>query len=166
MFFGTALHETQAAVAVISQMIAPAIFILACGNLLNSAQVRVGRVVDRARALLEDLPSTGETSAERSFILEELDIYRRRSSYLESAMTSMYAAIAIFVGSSLLVAINVLVPQILWLPTITTVLGALFLLFGSMQSLLEVRLATGMLRVEIERRSINEPAGSLPATKR
>jgi hypothetical protein len=145
------IKETQAAVAVISQMIAPAIFIMASGNLVNSTQARIGRIVDRARALLVQLESIDAPSARWTDLTRELDIYRRRSMHLERAMMAFYGAIATFVLSSLIVGLSVIVPYLVWVPTITTGVGAILLLAGSMSSLFEVRLAAGMLRTEIER---------------
>jgi hypothetical protein len=132
-------------------MITPAIFILACGNLLSSAQVRVGRIVDRARALIVELEST-TAPAEREFVIGQLDLYRRRSMALERAMGFLYGSIACFVVSSLLVALTVVLPQLVILPTITTVAGAVLVLAGAMNALAEMRMANGLLRAEIERR--------------
>lgn len=151
MWLAPYLHQTQEAVAIISQMITPAIFILACGNLVSSTQIRVGRIVDRARVLIAQLDEETDES-EREFAIAQLDLYRRRSTYLERAMEFFYSSIAIFVVSSLLIAFTVVFPQLVILPTLTTVFGAVLVFLGAMNALSEMRLATGLLRAEIDRR--------------
>ncbi len=126
-------------VAIISQMITPAIFILACGNLVGSGIARLVRVVDRVREMASKLS------------VADLASFKRRAIYLERALIAYYGAIALFVVSSLLIALTVAYPTILFVPTITTILGAFSVLYGAMNSLLEVRIAAGMLRQEIER---------------
>lgn len=48
-------HVQSPALAIISAMITPAILILASGNLVNSTLTRLGRIVDRTRALIDRL---------------------------------------------------------------------------------------------------------------
>ena len=67
-------------------------------------------------------------------------------------MGFLYGSIACFVVSSLLVALTVVLPQLVILPTITTVAGAVLVLAGAMNALAEMRMANGLLRAEIERR--------------
>ncbi len=151
MLFGLALHQTASAVAIIAQMITPAIFILACGNLLASTVSRVARVFDRSRVLIDEARTHTAHSTEHVFLRAELEIYKRRAYALEYAMTLYYTAIGFFVAASLFVAISVIAPVVAWLPTALTVVGALLVLGGSIASLIEVRLATGAVRSLIDR---------------
>ena len=151
MLFGIAMNQTASTVAIIAQMITPAIFILACGNLLGSTTNRVARVFDRSRSLIEEARGHTAQSSEHEFIRQELEIYKKRAYALEYAMTFFYAAIGFFVAASLFVAISVAVPELVWLPTALTVIGALLVLAGSIASLIEVRLATGVVRALIDR---------------
>ena len=149
MFLAPFLHESAAVVAIISQMITPAIFILATGNLIGGGMTRLGRVVDRARALVPQLPQdkTTQAYAQARIILES---YKRRSSALEAALTAYYAAVGLFVAASLFVAISAFATALVGVPTILTVIGALLVFAGAMSSLAEIRIATGHVRKEID----------------
>lgn len=144
-------------VAVISQMITPAIFILAAGNLINGAITRVGRIVDRTRAYFtraRELHAT-DPIAYRA-LLSELQILKRRSAAVEFALAMYYAAIGMFVAASLSVALDVFTGgRVPWLATGLTILGACAVFAGSMAMLVEVRLATGTLRREIDREMLD-----------
>ncbi len=151
MLYGLAMNQTGSAVAIIAQMITPAIFILACGNLVASTVTRVARVVDRSRLLLDESHAHTAQSEAHTFIAAELDVYKRRAELLEGALTYYYAAIGTFVLASLFVAISALVSAVLWIPTALTVIGAILVLLGALGSLREVRLATGTTRKLIDR---------------
>ena len=150
VFLTPYLHESQAAVAIISQMITPAIFILATGNLINVNVSRLGRIVDRTRLLLSQLPDARQNPGDYAKISNTLKTYRRRSAALEYGLTAYYIAVACFVLASLFVALSVLEPHLVALPTILSVIGALFVLLGSGGALCEIRIATGLLRKEID----------------
>jgi hypothetical protein len=137
VLFSSLTHQMGGVVAIISQMITPAIFILACGNLVVSTMTRVARIVDRVRA-------AGSTMDDF-----ELNLYSRRSVLVERALVSYYAAIALFVLSSLLIALSIIIPELVLVPTAVTILGAIAVFAGAMNSLLEVRLAAGLVRHEI-----------------
>ena len=130
-------HEMGGVVAIISQMITPAILILACGNLVGSSLIRIGRVVDRVRALGTQMNDP------------QLDVYLRRARHLERALIAYYGAIALFVLSSLLIALSIVFPAFLLVPTIVTIVGAFSVLYGAVQSLLEIRISAGDLLREI-----------------
>jgi hypothetical protein len=153
MGFSIALGQTAPIVALIAQMITPAIFILATGNLVNSAMARIGRVFDRARALIERAKEARESGDHATFELmqEELRSYRHRADWLDRALTFYYVAIGLFVLASLSIALNALIgDRLAYAPAIITVLGAMSLLGGSLAILTEARLATGVLRREID----------------
>ena len=153
MLFNLTGHQSAAVVAVISQMITPAIFILATGNLINGAFTRVGRIVDRTRQYFtraRELRDTDPSAFQE--ILEELQIYKRRSAVVEFALSVYYLAIGLFVAASLSVALDVFSEgRLPWLATALTILGAIAVFSGSIAMLVEVRLATGTLRREIDR---------------
>lgn len=157
MFFSAAIHQSAQVVAVISQMITPAIFILAAGNLINGAITRVGRIVDRTRAYFvraRELHATDPVAYKS--LLAELQILKRRSAVVEFALAVYYAAIGLFVAASLAVALDVFAGgRIPWLATALTIVGACAVFAGSMAMLVEVRLATGTLRREIDRETLD-----------
>ena len=150
MFLTPYLHESSAAVAIISQMITPAIFILATGNLINVNVSRLGRITDRTRMLLAQVPQAAEDPAGHAGASATLRTYSQRATVLEYGLTAYYIAVACFVLASLFVAVSVFAPHLVALPTILSVIGALFVLLGSGGALIEIRIATGRLRRDIE----------------
>lgn len=138
-------------------MITPAIFILATGNLINGALTRVARIVDRTRHFFTRAREIRETDPEGfREILSELQTYKKRSAAVEFALSVYYLAIGLFVAASLSVALDVFGGgRLPWLATILTILGACAVLAGSLSMLVEVRLATGTLRREIDREIVH-----------
>jgi len=71
----------SSAVAVLTAMITPAVLISACGSMILSTSTRLGRVVDRVRALsdkLEELAAKSsnevrETTERQAIIFAQLD---------------------------------------------------------------------------------------------
>ena len=70
-------------VSIISEMITPALLILASGSLLGTVVARLGRVVDRARKIAADLNSDAtkrdETARETMHLLERRETCFERS---------------------------------------------------------------------------------------
>jgi hypothetical protein len=153
MIFGMALRQSAAVVAVISEMITPAIFILATGNLINGSLTRVARIVDRARQQIERANELKDTDPQGFHeILNELQLYKKRSSVAEFALSAYFSAIGLFVAACLSVALDVFSGgRLPWLATALTIVGASAMFAGSIANLIEVRLATGTLRREIDR---------------
>ena len=151
--FSIGMAQGSPITAIIAQMIAPAVFILACGNLLNVTMTRVVRAVDRARALFVEihaLPVDGDNH--REAILAELRLYRTRIDYLQRALSAYHLAIGLFVLASLAVALNGLTHDALpWLPTALTVGGTLTVLVGAIGVFLETRVSTNAMKAEIAR---------------
>ncbi|GAC1402711.1 MAG: DUF2721 domain-containing protein [Candidatus Velthaea sp.] len=138
---------------IISAMITPAILILATGSLVASTLTRLNRAGDRGRALLVelvDLRARGDDAAV-SLHTRWLINYRRRSAIIERALTLFYVAIFLFIGSSLGIAIDDLLKNVVpWLSLVFVLCGALLLFAGTAGLIIETRYATGQLRSEIE----------------
>jgi hypothetical protein len=117
-------------------MITPALFMTANASLIISTSNRVARVVDRVRALnaLSDELSRSASDLDfRSERLAHLDgqlhWMERRARAVRIALTTLYVAFAMFVGTSLSLAVDVLVGQrIAALPTATAMIGVSLLL--------------------------------------
>lgn len=146
-------HTSLPALSIISAMITPAILILASGSLVASTLTRLARIVDRARTLLDRF----EDSLDRkdAFAAENystlLQIYRRRTTYAERALSTFYAAIVFFIASSLAIALDNLLRDIVpWLPVALTVAGVVGLLIGTVSLVFETNMATGILHHEID----------------
>jgi len=151
--------DTEAAIAVLTAMITPAVLISACGSMILSTSSRLGRVVDRVRALSDRL----ETMAERdehspavierqALIFQQLDKLTSRSRILQRCMVVFYMSLGMFVATS--VAIGV-VPftgnqRYSMIPVVLGLAGACFLFYGSVLLILEARLALSTIHAEMD----------------
>ena len=94
--------------SVLSAMITPAVLISACGALILSTSVRLGRVVDRVRALADrfeelSMKDAGEVAlfADRlELTFTQLDWLTSRARHLQRAMTTFYLALGLFVATA------------------------------------------------------------------
>jgi hypothetical protein len=138
---------------ILGAMITPAVLISASGVLVLSTSNRVGRTVDRVRALaaeverLQLLPESGSVSTEskaskRKRLADQLAQLSVRAVLLRSAMTALYSAIGLLVGTSILVGVVALLQwQYSSLPVVVGFAGACALLYASLLLVREARLA-------------------------
>ena len=134
---------------VLGAMITPAVLISASGVLVLSTSNRVGRTVDRVRVLAAEAerlrvsPSrTSTDGSKRKLIGEQLSQLSERAVLLRSAMTALYTAIGLLVGTSILVGIVALLQwKYSFLPVVLGFAGACALLYGSLLLVREARLA-------------------------
>ena len=136
---------------IVSAMITPAILILAAGSLVNTTLVRLGRAVDRSRWLIErgdEYHASGNRNAMR-VTEERLERQLKRAEYSRLALSGYYVAIALFLVSSLAIAINQLVgdPFPMIGPAIV-ILGGIVLLMSTAAVVFEVNISAGTLREE------------------
>src|SRR5439155_21789847 len=105
------MEPFSSALAVLSAMITPAVLISACGTLVLSTSMRLGRIVDRVRDLsdrFEQLPNIGNTEVQlekRSMIMKQLDLSASRARLLQRSLTSLYLAIGLFVSTTVAIGI-------------------------------------------------------------
>lgn len=137
----------------ISAMITPSILILAAGSLVASTLTRLGRIVDRARTLIDRTAEVRATGDETSIhvMMMWLRNYQRRAALTERALQMYYCAIGLFVAGSLAITVDNLTHDSLpWLSLVLVVAGAVCLFFGTAALVVETNIATGTLRSEIE----------------
>jgi hypothetical protein len=152
------MDPLSSALAVLTAMITPAVLISACGALILSTSTRLGRVVDRVRALsdrFEELAANGDNLAliedRRAMTFGQLDKLTSRARVLQRAMTVFYIALGLFVATS--VAIGVVAfagVRFSAVPVALGLIGASFLFYGSMTLIAEARLAGASLRAEMD----------------
>jgi hypothetical protein len=137
----------------ISAMITPAILILAAGSLVASTLVRLGRVVDQTRALIAE----GEQARGSGKMLDLPAIERRmqrqlrRAELARNALWGYYVAIALFLLSSVVLAVDQAThAPFEWLGPSITLLGGLVLMLATLALVVEVGLSAGALREEVE----------------
>src|SRR6185295_3265493 len=147
--------DTESAIAVLTAMITPAVLISACGSMILSTSSRLGRVVDRVRALSDRLETmaareeSGPALAERqASIFNQLDKLTSRARILQRCMVIFYMSLGMFVATSV-------VPftgnqRYNMIPVVLGLAGACFLFYGSILLILEARLALSTIHGEMD----------------
>lgn len=133
---------------VLAAMITPAVLISASGMLVLSTSNRLGRVVDRIRALTDLAEQLPEESADelviekRSLIADQVASLSGRLLNLQNALVIFYASIGLLVASSLTVGLSAAANGTLnVVPIVLALLGATGLMLGAFMLLQEARLA-------------------------
>ncbi|MGH8030805.1 MAG: DUF2721 domain-containing protein [Luteimonas sp.] len=136
--------------AVLTAMLAPAFFLTATASLLVSANTRLARIIDRARALvkeLEDATDDGEGGLIETLLL----LQRRRSRMVLRGSLLLYVAISCFVGTSLTVAGDAFFGyRFGTLPTALAALGVLAMLAASLLLARESSMAVAAIDNEMD----------------
>ena len=149
----------SSAIAVLTAMITPAVLISACGSMILSTSGRLGRVVDRVRALsdrLEEMaqkPGDNDLARERqAVIFDQLDKLTSRSRILQRSMVTFYIALGLFVATSVAIGVVGIAgnPRYNVIPVIVGMAGACFLFYGSMLLIFEARLALSTIHAEMD----------------
>ena len=147
----------SSAVAVLTAMITPAVLISACGSMILSTSSRLGRVVDRVRALsdkLEELAGKSEDTKERQgVIFDQLDKLTSRARILQRSMVAFYLAAGMFVATSVAIGLVAVLPTTrfyTYVPVVVGLGGACFLFYGSMLLIFEARLALSTIHAEMD----------------
>lgn len=152
------LEAPQNALAVITAMITPAVLISACGALIFSTSTRMGRVVDRVRALSERFealarhPEQDEMFEERrALIFSQLDRQTSRARLLQRALAAFYVSLSIFVATSVAIAVIAAVARsYTWVAVVLGLLGSSFMFYASVLLVVESRMAMGAITSEMD----------------
>ena len=150
--------DPAAAIAVLTAMITPAVLISACGSMILSTSGRLGRVVDRVRALSDRLEAASDQAdpeavhERQQIIFLQLDKLTSRARILQRSMVTFYVALGMFVATSVAIGIVAIVdrPRYNLVPVIVGIIGACFLFYGSMLLIFEARLALSTIHVEMD----------------
>jgi Protein of unknown function (DUF2721) len=141
----------------LSAMIAPAIFLTANASLIISTSNRMSRVVDRIRVLNDLADKLYRGVSDLDYAPERLDHINDQQRRLEwrgdrirFALITLYIAFTSFVGTSLTLAIDALLNNLLIvLPTLLAMVGVTLLLFASVNLVREATEALRSNRLEI-----------------
>jgi hypothetical protein len=143
----------------LTAMVTPALLISATGSLVLSTSTRLGRVIDRVRALEErlseliyvddkdDIPLYNERV---EVIVELLDKVTTRSRILQRAMAAFYYGLGMFVLTSVTIAIAAFFSSYRWLPIPMGVVGIMFIFYGTILMIRETRMATATVNAEMD----------------
>lgn len=148
----------SSAVAVLTAMITPAVLISACGSMILSTSSRLGRVVDRVRALSDKLEELAQKRAEdtkerQGVIFAQLDKLTSRARILQRSMVAFYLATGMFVATSVAIGVVAVISSSArsnLVPVIVGLGGACFLFYGSMLLIFEARLALSTIHAEMD----------------
>lgn len=134
--------------AILTAMLAPALLMTATASLLNSANARLARVVDRLRALIIGWEQDAPDRAQRD---DQIARHRRRAHLVLRACQLFYGALGAFVGTSLGLAVDAFIGFRLGVvPTILAVLGVVLLLMGCVVMGSEVSLSVRSFDLELD----------------
>lgn len=147
---------------VLTTMITPAVLISACGALVLSTSVRLGRVVDRVRALSDRFEELAQKKAAEVVLFEErleltftqLDWLTTRARHLQRAMTAFYLALGLFVATTVTIGFVGITGtaggEYRWIPVVLGMIGAGFLLVGTILLGFEATLALRSVHSEMD----------------
>lgn len=147
---------------VLTTMIAPAVLISACGALILSTSIRLGRVVDRVRALSERFEELAQKQPSEIVLYEQrleltftqLDWLTSRARHLQRAMTTFYIALGLFVGTTVTIGfVGASGPtggQFHWVPVALGMIGAGLLFAGTILLGFEATLALRSIHSEMD----------------
>ena len=140
-------------------MITPAVLISACAGLILSTSVRLGRVVDRVRALSERFEEMVRHRPEDVVLYEDrlqmtfaqLDWLTSRARHLQRAMTTFYLSLGLFVATSVAIGITAAVDgRYAIVPVIFGMFGVGMLFFGTIMLGFEATLALRSIHAEMD----------------
>ena len=143
----------------LTAMVTPTLLISATGSLVLSTSTRLGRVVDRVRALevrlgemiyVEDKSTIPLYEKRVEVILDLMDKVTSRSRLLQRAMATFYYGLMFFILTSVLIAVVGLFPVYRWLPIPVGVIGIIYLFYGSLLMLRETRMANATINAEMD----------------
>jgi hypothetical protein len=146
---------------VLTAMITPAVLISACGALILSTSVRLGRVVDRVRALSDRFEELAQKQPTEIVLFEErleltftqLDWLTSRARHLQRAMTTFYVALGLFVATTVTIGFVGITGSIggrfNWVPPTLGMIGAGLLFVGTILLGFEATLALRSIHSEM-----------------
>ena len=150
----------SSALAVLTAMITPAVLISACGSMILSTSHRLGRVVDRVRALSDKLDELAtkhqidpvDVKERQTIIFAQMDKLTSRARILQRSMVTFYLALGMFVATSVAIGVVAVVGNSRYniVPVILGLVGACFLFYGSMLLIFEARLALSTIHLEMD----------------
>lgn len=143
----------------LTAMITPALLISATGSLVLSTSTRLGRVVDRVRALevrmgelifAEDKENIPLYEKRVEVVVDLIDKVTSRSRILQRAMGAFYYGLMLFVLTSVTIAVAGLFGVYRWMPIIVGIVGIMFIFYGSVLMLKETRMANATINAEMD----------------
>lgn len=146
-------------IGVLTSMITPAVLISACAGLILSTSIRLGRVVDRVRALSERFEEMAHKRPEDVVLYEDrlamtftqLDWLTSRARHLQRAMTTFYLSLGLFVATSVIIGFTGAIGTgFSSVPVVFGMLGVAMLFVGTLLLSFEATLALKAIHAEMD----------------
>lgn len=143
----------------LTAMITPVLLMSATGTMVLSTSTRLGRVIDRVRALegrLGELVYAEDPSAipyhdrRLAAVFDLLDKVTSRSRLLQRAMVVFYYGLGLFVLTSVSIAAVGLLNIYRWTPIVIGLIGISYLTYGCLLLMVEARMATSTVNSEMD----------------
>ncbi len=157
LFQDKQLIDALSSSGILPSMITPAVLISACGTLIFSTSARLGRIFDRVNVMKGEIEAMADGISsypeERlKHLKDQIILQRKRATLIHKAMSALYTATALFIASSLGIAVNVAYgyPEQAWIPTLLALIGGLFLFVASAFLLYESRFNLRFVNRSIE----------------
>jgi hypothetical protein len=168
------MNELSPSLGILSNMITPAVLILASGSLIMTTSQRLSRVVERVRKIAQEFASLDKQSEDaaqderkRHILYTLLRKSARRSQLLTRAMRFLYVSLSLFVATSLSIGVTaVLHIGIIWIPTLLGLAGAVFLFVSSAILIIESRLTYSVIADEVNFVIESSKANAPPSAKK
>jgi hypothetical protein len=117
---------------------------------------RLARVFDRVRELgnaMERLARDGDARAaeRRGEMDRQLEVQASRAHLLQRALTALYVSLAVFVFTTIAIALVAVLPLLAWAPAALGLVGATALFVACALLIGEARLALRAVDLELER---------------
>lgn len=151
------LETLSATLSVLTAMVTPAVLILASSSLVLATSNRLGRAVDRTRAISErivDLAREDDRTMlheERALLLQQLGRTARRANLLTRTLTRLYMALALFIATSVAIGVvAVFGAPYAWVPLVLGFVGAGLLFWASILLIVESRIALTAVSEEMD----------------
>jgi uncharacterized protein DUF2721 len=145
----SSIADLDSVLGVLSAMITPAVLILASGSLILTTSTRLTRAIDRVREMLADIEQA--SNEKRELYVHQLDRSAQRARLLQKTLARLYAALAMFVATSVAIGIVALLGlRFAWVALLFGFVGAGLLFNASILLIFESRLALAGTYEEME----------------
>lgn len=142
------VDELSQVLQILTAMVTPAVLIMASGSLILTTSNRLTRVIDRVRELARELEALEPDARGAVFLLEKrqhlgdlLDRAIERARLLQRAMTRLYLALGMFVGTSMMIGLLAISNWgVAWIALGFVFLGAGLMLMASILLIVESRI--------------------------
>jgi hypothetical protein len=145
------------ALSVLTAMVTPAVLILASSSLVLATSNRLGRAIDRTRAIAERVAELSHVTErtmlqeERTLLIQQLGRTAHRTRLLIRTLIRLYVALAVFIATSVAIGVVAVVgAPYAWVALLLGFIGAGLLFWASVLLIMESNVALASVDEEME----------------